>query len=82
MLVLHNGNVLLQNIYNDLMESELKAASSLGKLLGQQNSFLHAEYLIELVETFLRHDPARTRSCGTSALGYSHYYEKKHLCLP
>lgn len=37
------------------MESELRAALGPGKLLGQQNSFLHAEYLIELVETFLRH---------------------------
>lgn len=46
-------NIVL-NHHEDSVEPELRAVSGLGKLLSQENSFLQAEYLTELVEASLR----------------------------
>lgn len=46
-------NIALKHL-RDLREQELRAALGLGKLLSQEDSFLQAEHLTELVEALLR----------------------------
>lgn len=74
-------NLVLKHL-KDWVESELRAASGLGKLLSQKKQLFACRVSLMNLWRHLR-GPARTRPCGTSAvLSTKPVLEMQHLCLP